>query len=135
MNSCPLPFWYLRAPSVASNLNLFSFLWAFIFPQKSILIELLNQASFSSLKLLPFDNILIVTKASMQKIRNALPAHLPSSSSPTQHVGIVGWNPGLLREAGNGFRKEKSSYSHYTILAIHLLFLFLLYLFFLLYHK
>lgn len=43
----------------------------------------------------------------MQKIRNALPAHLSSSSSPTQQVGTVGWSPGLLREAEGCLRKEE----------------------------
>lgn len=46
------------------RLLIFIFSFSFerlIFSQKSILIDLLNQASFSSLKLLPFDNILIVT--------------------------------------------------------------------------
>lgn len=59
----------------ASNLNLRPLFYSsklLIFSQKPILIELLHQTSFSSLKLLPFDNILIVTKASMQKIRNVL---------------------------------------------------------------
>lgn len=76
----------------ASNLNLCTFFYSsklLIFSQKPILIELLHQISFSSLKLLPFDNILIVTKASMQKIRNVL--WFTSQPHPEQEV----WDGGM----------------------------------------
>lgn len=76
----------------ASNLNLRALFYSsklLIFSHKPILIELLHQTGFSSLKLLPFDNILIVTKASMQKIRNVL--WFTSQPHPQQEV----WDGGM----------------------------------------
>lgn len=101
MSSCLLPLQCLKAPT----LHLFFSFELLISSQKLISIDLLNQASFSSLKLLPFDNILIVTKESMQKIRNALPAHL-LSSPPSLWVGMVGWSPGLWDWHRDAFEKE-----------------------------
>lgn len=78
-----------------------------IFSQKSMLIELLNQASFFSLKLLPFDNILIVTQASKQKIRNASLAHLPISSLLTVSGHCPG-SPRFWEKQGDAAKKEET---------------------------
>lgn len=93
------------SPLTASNLNLLALVFFFskllIFSQKPILIEVLNQTSFSSLKLLRFDNILIVTKASMQKIRNVL--WFTSQPHPQQEVGNGKW---VLLTAAEGLERS-----------------------------
>lgn len=91
-----------------------------IFSQKPILIELLNQTDFSSLKLLPFDNILIVTKAFMQKIRNVL--WFTFQPHPQQEVGN---GERVLLTAAKGFERRKKPYNHAS-LSIHHVLLFTL---------